>query len=170
MPSFAEVSARRRWQQSPVTGKSTKETVKTIARGKPGRSGEPVVTTLVCSNHFARETAGAAGTRLSLLPPFSRDDVHSSGACLPREGGRLSCFSLQDSLLAGNLPGDGRDQHCVASQARHTAAAVGEIASDTRRRADQWRALANWRAVSGLRFPAFPEQNSGSAAFYRTKA
>src|SRR3979411_2326499 len=106
MPSFAEVSARRRWQQSPVTGKSTKETVKTIARGKPGRSGEPVVTTLVCSNYFARETAGAAGPRLSLLPPCSRDDVHSSGACLPRDGGRLSCFSLQDAL-SGNLPGDG---------------------------------------------------------------
>src|SRR4051812_23519249 len=33
--SFA-VNARRRWQTSPVTGKSTKETVKTIARGMPG--------------------------------------------------------------------------------------------------------------------------------------
>ncbi len=39
--------ARRRWQTSPVAGKSTKETVKTIAQGRPGRSGEPVVTTLV---------------------------------------------------------------------------------------------------------------------------
>jgi len=27
--------ARRRWQESPVTGKSTKETVKTIAQGMP---------------------------------------------------------------------------------------------------------------------------------------
>src|SRR5437762_10092153 len=45
--SFA-VNARRRWQQSPVTGKSTKETVKTIARGMSGCSGEPVVTMLVC--------------------------------------------------------------------------------------------------------------------------
>ena len=27
---------RRRWQESPVTGESTKETVKTIARGMPG--------------------------------------------------------------------------------------------------------------------------------------
>jgi hypothetical protein len=31
-----------------VTGESTKETVKTIARGKPVELGEPVVTTLVC--------------------------------------------------------------------------------------------------------------------------
>jgi hypothetical protein len=34
----------RRWQKSPVTGESAKETVKTIAQGRPGQSGEPVVT------------------------------------------------------------------------------------------------------------------------------
>ena len=34
--SFAEVSARRRWQKGPVTGESAEETVKTIARGMPG--------------------------------------------------------------------------------------------------------------------------------------
>jgi hypothetical protein len=38
----------RRWQTSPVTGESAKETVKTIARGMPGGSGVTVVTTLVC--------------------------------------------------------------------------------------------------------------------------
>jgi len=32
----------------PVTEESTKETVKTIAQGMPGVSGEPVVTMLVC--------------------------------------------------------------------------------------------------------------------------
>src|SRR5260221_4431500 len=30
-----------------VTGESTKETVKTIAQGRPGQPGKPVVTTLV---------------------------------------------------------------------------------------------------------------------------
>jgi hypothetical protein len=35
---------RRRWQESPVTGEITKETVKTIARGMPGVSGVTVVT------------------------------------------------------------------------------------------------------------------------------
>ncbi len=35
-----------------VTEESTKETVKTIARGMPGFSGEPVVTTLVCLLHI----------------------------------------------------------------------------------------------------------------------
>jgi hypothetical protein len=61
---------KRRWQKSPVTGESTKETVKTIAQGRPGYSGEPVVTTLVCLFQFACEAAGATGTRLSLRPLF----------------------------------------------------------------------------------------------------
>jgi hypothetical protein len=58
----------RRWQESPVTEESAEETVKTIAQGRPGCSGEPVVTMLVCLFHFAREAAGALGARLSLLP------------------------------------------------------------------------------------------------------
>jgi hypothetical protein len=46
--SFAKQFARRRWQTSPVTGESPKETVKTIARGMPGDPGVTVVTMLVC--------------------------------------------------------------------------------------------------------------------------
>jgi hypothetical protein len=34
--SVAEVTARRRWQESPVTGESSEETVKTIACGNAG--------------------------------------------------------------------------------------------------------------------------------------
>ena len=45
-------STKRRWQKSPVTGESVKETVKTIAQGRPGVTGEPVVTTLVCLFHL----------------------------------------------------------------------------------------------------------------------
>src|SRR5258707_13366981 len=48
-----------------VTGESTKETVKTIARGMPGCSGVTVVTMLVCFLHFAREAAGALRARHS---------------------------------------------------------------------------------------------------------
>ena len=58
--SFADFSAQRRWQESPVTGESTKETVKTIACGNAGCSGVLVVTTLVCYQHTAHEAAGAA--------------------------------------------------------------------------------------------------------------
>jgi hypothetical protein len=43
-------------------------TVKTIAQGRPGISGGPVVTTLVCLFDFAREAAGASSARLSLRP------------------------------------------------------------------------------------------------------
>ena len=32
---FVDTIYERRWQKSPVTGKSTKETVKTIAQGMP---------------------------------------------------------------------------------------------------------------------------------------
>jgi len=46
--SWRKYFRRRRWQESPVTGKSTKETVKTIARGMPGVPGVTVVTMLVC--------------------------------------------------------------------------------------------------------------------------
>jgi hypothetical protein len=81
--------ARRRWQKSPVTGESTKETVKTIAQGRPGISGGPVVTTLVCFIYFAREAAGASGTRLSLRPVFEGDCSNASGAIAPRECGLL---------------------------------------------------------------------------------
>jgi hypothetical protein len=43
----------------PASGASTKETVKTIAQGRPERFGEPVVYLLVCFLLFAYEAAGA---------------------------------------------------------------------------------------------------------------
>src|SRR6202035_3099885 len=58
---------KRRWQTSPVTGESAKETVKTTARGMPGVSGVTVVTN---SRVFytTREAAGASSARHSLRP------------------------------------------------------------------------------------------------------
>jgi hypothetical protein len=47
--------------------------VKTIAQGRSGVSGEPVVTMLVWFFHFPREAAGAMGTRLSLRPLIFED-------------------------------------------------------------------------------------------------
>jgi hypothetical protein len=44
--------------KEPVTGESTKETVKTIARGMPGDSGVTVVTTLVCFILFRTRGCG----------------------------------------------------------------------------------------------------------------
>ena len=60
---------RRRWQESPVAGESTKETVKTIARGMPGDfrrdRGDYA---RVLTSPFAREAAGASSARHSLRP------------------------------------------------------------------------------------------------------
>jgi hypothetical protein len=73
----------RRWQESPVTGESAKQAVKTIAQGRPGVSGEPVVTTLVCFVLFRTRGCGCAlGIRLSLRPLLFRGTMlmHHSGA------------------------------------------------------------------------------------------
>jgi hypothetical protein len=69
--------------------------VKTIAQGRPGETGEPVVTTLVCFIIFAREAAGAAGTRLSLRPLF-RDGVFLRTARAHGAAGKVdACRSLK---------------------------------------------------------------------------
>src|SRR5882762_2117344 len=65
---------------------------KTIARGMPGETGVTVVTMLVCFFNFAREAAGAAGTRHSLCPLFSGVVRAQLGRIAPRDGRRLSCF------------------------------------------------------------------------------
>jgi hypothetical protein len=51
----------------PVTGESTKETVKTIVRGMPGDSGVTVVTNARVY-YTTRAAAGASGARHSLRP------------------------------------------------------------------------------------------------------
>jgi len=65
-----------------VTEESTKEAVKTIARGMPGDSGVTVVTMLVCFFYFAREAAGASSARHSLRPLISLGErfLQNSGA------------------------------------------------------------------------------------------
>jgi hypothetical protein len=50
----------RWWQTSPVTKESAKETVKTIAQGRPGYSGEPVVT-YSYAFHFCMRGYGCDG-------------------------------------------------------------------------------------------------------------
>ena len=52
-------------------------------------------------------------------------------AVKPVSGAPKSHFSLQNSLLAGNLPGDWFDQDCVASQA------FREAGGATHQRADK---------------------------------
>jgi len=55
-------------------------------------------------------------------------------------------FSLLNSLLAGNLPGDGRDQQ----RCQPDSCGVGETSSPTSRKAHNWRTFAVWLTVSRL--------------------
>jgi len=68
-----QASWGRRWQESPVTGKSAKETVKTIRAGNAGcfRCDRGDYARVLF--HFAREAAGASCTRHSLRPLSSED-------------------------------------------------------------------------------------------------
>jgi hypothetical protein len=99
----------RRWQTSPVTGESAKETVKTIARGMPGVSGVTVVTNARVY-YTPRAAAGAPGARHSLRPLFSegstfriklgriarrdRESVFvNDGCCLKFESAAHPCYA-----------------------------------------------------------------------------
>jgi hypothetical protein len=99
-----EKTRRRRRQESPISGESTKETVKTIACGNAGCSGATVVTTLVCYQHTAHEAAGAPGTRHSPRPRFSGESfMHDPGAL--RRGNAIGC-EIRDHLVSGfSYPG-----------------------------------------------------------------
>jgi hypothetical protein len=83
---------KRRWQESPVTGESSKETVKTIARGMPGDPGVTVVTMLVCFFTFAHKAAGAPSARHSLRPLILEGRLYPTTRALfaRREGGGVS--------------------------------------------------------------------------------
>src|SRR5258706_2282146 len=90
-----EKTRRRRRQESPISGESTKETVNTIACGNAGCSGATVVTTLVCYQHTAHEAAGATGTRHSPRPLFF-------GRRIPSQLGRISPRD-RDAVSANKL-------------------------------------------------------------------
>ena len=75
---------RRRWQTSPVTGESSKETVKTIAQGRPGVSGEPVVTNS-CAFYLCTRGRGCNGHPAFPAPSeFRRRNVLAKLAWMTR--------------------------------------------------------------------------------------
>ena len=88
----------RRWQESPVTGESTKETVKTIAQGRPGISGEPVVTMLVCffNSHARLRVQRAPGFPCALY--FSGARLANLGRIVSREWGGVSGAPRRSNL------------------------------------------------------------------------
>jgi hypothetical protein len=97
--SVADVSARRWWQESPVTKESAEETVKTIARGMPGVSGVTVVTNACAFYHCARGCGRAERPAFPapLLGQHSPSvfrgvkDFAQLGRIAPRDRGGASC-------------------------------------------------------------------------------
>jgi hypothetical protein len=100
--SVRKMLRRRRWQQSPVTGESTKETVKTIAQGRPDCSGEPVVTMLVCF-YFCTRGCGcgrASGFPCALCFEKGLVFLHNPGASRRGKGNPcLSCAGAWSPVL-----------------------------------------------------------------------
>jgi hypothetical protein len=101
-------------------GRARRKPLKPLRREGRTDSGEPVVTTLVCFTTFAREAAGALGTRLSLRPLLSRreDFLHSPGATVPRDRGGVfdrHCEEQRDEAIHQRCGGEIVD--CFASLA-----------------------------------------------------
>src|SRR6202022_142482 len=70
-------------------GRARNKPLKPLRAGMPGDSGATVVTTLVCYLHFAREAAGAAGTRHSPRPLLGERINVQLGRIVPRDGGLM---------------------------------------------------------------------------------
>jgi hypothetical protein len=100
----AGVIRRRRWQQTPLTGESTKETVKPLRGESRDVLAVPVVLTRVLS--FAHGATGAVGARLSLRPLQERGTTrcHNPGENLPRECTHAPSRALTVCSNSENLP------------------------------------------------------------------
>ena len=68
-------------------GRARRKPLKPFAQGMPGRSGEPVVTMLVCFIYFAREATGALTHPAFPAPSVIEGFMQQPGRIAPREGG-----------------------------------------------------------------------------------
>ena len=81
----ADASRRGWWQESPITRESAKEAVKTIAQGRPGTSGKPVVTNLRVF-YFYTQGCGCVARPAFPAPSALRGTIPAQlGHDLPRE-------------------------------------------------------------------------------------
>ena len=83
---------------------------KTIARGKPGRSGVTVVTNSYACFYFACEAAGALRARHSLRPLFSLGGWFLQTSGVSRRENAESCFGNWGNVIAGSESDANR--HC----------------------------------------------------------
>jgi hypothetical protein len=110
IPTLISGATRKRChlrrQQSPVSGASTKDTVKTIAQGRPVRPGEPVVTNSYAFYFCIRGCGCAWASGLPCALDFSRDDV---SARLRRDRAvrtraRVRCLKLESEKFVMLVP------------------------------------------------------------------
>jgi len=80
-------------------GRARRKPLKPLACGNAGCSGATVATTLACYLHFAREAAGAAGTRHSPRPQ-GRMVVSKLGRLAPRDRvcvSEIGCLKIESA-------------------------------------------------------------------------
>src|SRR5882724_10163118 len=98
----ARLSAKRRWQESPVTGKSTKDTVKTIAQGRPDVSAYTCGPTPVHS--YRTGGHGCGGHPVFPAPSvFGGTDIRKTSGASSRENAAC-CLGVLSYQLFDNLP------------------------------------------------------------------
>jgi hypothetical protein len=90
---------------------------KTIVQGMPGCSDCTCMLVCACYCFFARETAGAASTRRSLRPLFSRAKNSSNDPSVSRRGVTQSRREVLKSMIA-----DATGEADIAAQGRAGAA------------------------------------------------
>jgi hypothetical protein len=92
---------RRRWQESPVAGESTKETVKTIARGMPGVSG--VTYHYHCTRGYRAHRAPGIPCALCHQRDKSSAKPRTHGATRMRTYVYLQCLELNEITRAPQI-------------------------------------------------------------------
>jgi hypothetical protein len=124
----------RRWQPSMVTGKSTKETVKTIVQGMPAVAVYPWLLTRVL--FAAHAASGATRIRHSLRPcSYEGGSLQKLGRLAPRECGFLSPSAVipRHRFFAFGEPHDsfqrasGTPQHKLRALPGRTTSGCGRI-------------------------------------------
>jgi hypothetical protein len=111
--SLRMMICKRRWQKSPVTGESTKETVKTIAQGMSECFGVPVVTTLVWLFFIPTRGCGCNGHPAFPAPSVFRGTLFAKlGRDLRRENADLyppGCLTFESVTPTPSSPAKAGD-------------------------------------------------------------
>jgi hypothetical protein len=131
----------RWWQESPVTRESAEEAVKTIAQGRPDRSGEPVAT-YSYAFHFRMRGCGCIGHPVFPAPSF----FEGQGSCTTR----ARSASRECGGVFWSLKIEVATAHSVITRLQTSAVSRCldhlEIAGQRSRYSDRWADRPHWLA------------------------